>query len=71
MFAIRGIYTGNNIQFFEEIHVRPNIRVIVTFLEDEPLEVRPRVPGSAKGQIRIADDFAVPLDGEALEAFYQ
>ncbi len=71
MLAIRGIYTGNNIQLLEDIHVRPNVRVIVTFLDDEPVEVQPRVPGSAKGQIKIADDFAAPLEGEALEVFYQ
>ncbi|GAK56142.1 hypothetical protein U27_03104 [Candidatus Vecturithrix granuli] len=71
MLAIRGVYTGEYIQLLEDIHVRPNIRVIVTFLDDEPIEVQPRVPGSAKGQISIADDFAAPLDGEALEAFYR
>jgi hypothetical protein len=51
--------------------MRPNIRVIVTFLDDEPVAVQPRIPGSAKGQIKMTDDFAAPLDDEALEAFYQ
>ncbi len=37
MIAIRGIYTGKEIKPLEEFHVRPNIRVIITFLEDEPV----------------------------------
>ena len=36
MQSIRGIYTGKEIKPLEAIHVRPNIRVIITFLEDEP-----------------------------------
>ncbi len=35
MRSIRGIYTGKEIKFLEEIHIRPNVRVIITFLEDE------------------------------------
>ena len=35
MLAIRGIYTGQDVRLLEDVHVRPNIRVIVTFLEDE------------------------------------
>lgn len=38
-----------------------------------PLESRraPRQPGSAKGQIWIADDFDAPLPDEILDAFYK
>jgi prevent-host-death family protein len=38
-----------------------------------PLEPRraPRQPGSAKGQIWIADDFDAPLPDEILDAFYK
>jgi len=36
MIAIEGVYTGTEVRLLEPIHVRPNIRVIVTFLEDEP-----------------------------------
>ena len=71
MLAIRGIYTGKDIQLLEDVSMRPNIRVIVTFLDDEPVDVQPRIPGSARGQIRMADDFAAPLDEEVLETFYQ
>ena len=35
MRSIRGIYTGKEIKPLEDIHVRPNVRVIITFLEDE------------------------------------
>jgi len=35
MIAIEGIYTGTEVRLLEPIHVRPNIRVIVMFLEDE------------------------------------
>ena len=36
MLAVRGIYTGRDIKFLEDVHVRPNVRVIITFLDDEP-----------------------------------
>jgi hypothetical protein len=36
MRSIRGIYTGKEIKLLEELHIRPNVRVIITFLEDEP-----------------------------------
>ena len=42
MLSIRGIYTGKEIKPLEEIHVRPNVRVIITFLEDEPIETTER-----------------------------
>ncbi len=34
MQSIRGIYTGKEIKPLEEIHVRPNVHVIITFLDD-------------------------------------
>lgn len=34
MRSIRGIYTGKEIKPLEDIHVRPNVHVIITFLED-------------------------------------
>jgi prevent-host-death family protein len=38
-----------------------------------PVEPRraPRQPGSAKGEIRIAEDFDAPLPREILAAFYK
>jgi hypothetical protein len=38
MLSVRGIYTGKEIKALEEVHARPNIRVIITFLEDEPVK---------------------------------
>ncbi len=35
MIAVEGIYTGTEVRLLEPIHVRPNVRVIVMFLEDE------------------------------------
>ena len=71
MLSIRGVYTGKEIKPLEEIHVRPNVQVIITFLEEESKEVQPRIPGSAKGLISMADDFEAPLDAEIVEEFYQ
>lgn len=34
MQSIRGIYNGKEIKPLEEIYVRPNVRVIITFLDD-------------------------------------
>ena len=34
MHSIRGIYTGKEIKPLEDIHVRPNVRVIITFLDE-------------------------------------
>ncbi len=34
MQSIRGIYTGKEIKPLEDIHVRPNVSVIITFLDD-------------------------------------
>ena len=40
MLSVRGIYTGKEIKALEEVHVRSNIQVIITFLEDEPIETK-------------------------------
>jgi hypothetical protein len=37
MISVRGIYNGREIKALEEINVKPNVKVIITFLEDEPL----------------------------------
>jgi hypothetical protein len=34
MQSIRGIYTGKEIKPLEDISARPNVRVIITFLDD-------------------------------------
>jgi len=41
MIAMEGIYTGTEIRLSEPVHVRPNVRVIVTFLEDKPKIAEP------------------------------
>ena len=38
MLSIRGIYTGKEIKPLEDIHIRPNVCVIITFLEDELID---------------------------------
>jgi hypothetical protein len=43
MRSIRGIYTGKEIKPLEEIHIRPNVHVIITFLEDEPVETKDKM----------------------------
>ena len=35
MLSIRGIYTGKEIKPLEDIPLRPNVRVIITFLEED------------------------------------
>ncbi len=52
MLAIRGIYTGKDIKLLEDVHVRPNVRVIITFLEDEP--VMPEVDESTEGLLALS-----------------
>ncbi len=37
MLSIHGVYTGKEIRPLEEIPVGPNVRVIITFLEDKPV----------------------------------
>lgn len=44
MLSIQGIYTGREIQPLEEIHMRPNIRVIITFLDDALSVIEPEYP---------------------------
>ncbi len=34
MISIRGIYTGTEIKPLEDIRVKPNVKVIITFLDD-------------------------------------
>jgi hypothetical protein len=37
MISIEGIYDGQTITPLEKIHVKPNIKVIITFLDNDPL----------------------------------
>lgn len=52
MLAIRGVYTGKDIKLLEDVHVRPNVRVIVTFLDDEPLN--PEVDEDTEGLLALS-----------------
>lgn len=52
MLAIRGMYTGKNVQLLEDVHVRPNVRVIVTFLDDEP--VTPTIDEDTEGLLALS-----------------
>jgi hypothetical protein len=38
MLSIRGVYTGNEIKPLENISVRANVQVIITFLDEEKIE---------------------------------
>jgi hypothetical protein len=42
--SIQGIYTGREIKPLEEIHIRPNVRVIITFLDDAAFPMGSDVP---------------------------
>ena len=37
MISVHGIYDGRSIRVLEKIKARPNAKVIITFLDDEPL----------------------------------
>lgn len=52
MLSIQGIYTGNEIKPLEKIHLRPNIRVIITFLEDDSSLFAPAPPAGNQGGVR-------------------
>jgi len=48
------------------------IIIIETQETDEKTPINPaRTPGSAKGMMKIADDFEMPLASEILEDFYK
>ena len=72
MLSIPGIYTGREIRPLEPIRSRPNQRVIITFLDEDAPQpiISPRVPGSARGQLVMSDDFALPLPDDVLEEFF-
>lgn len=38
MVAVRGIFDGKAIQLLEKVDARPNAQVVVTFIEEDPLE---------------------------------
>ncbi len=52
MLAIRGIYTGKEIKLLEDVHMRPNVQVIITFLDDEP--VIPEVDEDTEGLLALS-----------------
>jgi hypothetical protein len=63
--AIQGTYENGQVTLKETPKTDHKMNVIVTFLEEEMLNVqilKPRIPGSLKGKIRISDDFNEPLE---------
>jgi hypothetical protein len=40
MLSIRGVYTGNEIKPLENVSARPNVRVIITFLDDDGIDTQ-------------------------------
>jgi len=45
--------------------------IVLVESPDNTIHKRKRTPGSAKGMITMADDFAAPLDPEIVEEFYR
>jgi len=66
MLAIRGMYTGKEIRLLEDVHVRPNVRVIITFLDDEP--VTPEVDADTEGLLALSGTWE---DDRPVEAIIQ
>jgi len=72
MHSIKGIYNGKWVIPLEEVNSRPNIKVIITFLEEESggiycdnqqAKILPeRKAGTLKGKIHIKDNFDDLLD---------
>lgn len=64
--AIQGTYENGRIIWDETPPVQKRTKVIVTFLEDEPVTIarnkRKRQGGSMKGEVWMADNFNEPLD---------
>ena len=56
MLAVHGYYDGHSIQTLEEVHARPNQRVIITFIDDE-FESVPSKKESLRG---ILSEYANP-----------
>ena len=54
MQSIRGVYTGKEIKPLEAVHVRPNVHVIITFLDDVP-DYRPQAQGTHQDRIQPED----------------
>lgn len=62
---LQGIYENGQITLVEKPKNDHKMNVSVIFYEEEILNtkiLKPRVPGSLKGKIRISDDFNEPLD---------
>ncbi|MBF0227652.1 MAG: DUF2281 domain-containing protein, partial [Desulfobacterales bacterium] len=57
-----------NIMPLEKIYVKPNVKVIITFLEEDTETIKrekdkpERKSGTLKGKIHIQDDFDEPID---------
>ncbi len=66
MLSIQGIYDGKKIKPLEEIKARPNVRVIITFLEEASLTVHP-IGNTEPEHVRSeSDDPWDALDMEAI-----
>lgn len=60
--SIKGTYENGKITLEETPDFNERVNVIVTFLEEIPLQKKRRVPGSLKGKVWMSDDFNDPLD---------
>jgi hypothetical protein len=72
MLSIKGLYDGKWVIPLEKIHIKPNVKVIITFLDEKSKrnvldnnfskEMSARKAGTLKGKIHIKDNFDEPLD---------
>jgi len=72
MLSIKGLYDGKLVIPLEKIHIKPNVNVIITFLDEEfkknvsdnifPKKISSRKAGTLKGRIHIKDNFDESLD---------
>ena len=61
MHTIRGIYQDGKV-ILEELLPVSQARVLITVLSEPKKQVKPRKPGSMKGEIWMSDDFNDSLE---------
>jgi len=62
LIAISGTYENGQVTLDEQPPVQTKAKVVVTFLEETPVDTKERRLGSLKGKISPPDDFNEPLD---------
>ena len=67
MLAVHGYYDGHSIQTLEEVHVKPNQRVIITFMDDDVESV----PNNKKSLRGILSEYADPALAQKEEGAWE